>query len=213
MKKINNILLLIILLFFIQNNLSAQKIFSEGILKYNVYINKETSPGGIYLISIKNGNIKRELAMNNGYNNITIFNNKTGKTLSLNTNDGNKYALELSQSEVNEKNTKFLNAQFTNLNLTKKIATYDCIANNIKYTNGESADFYYTKDLLPPNESFNAMFPGLKGLPLEYEIKSNNNIIMKFVCVLIDKMAIDSKIFDIPADYKIVTKSELEKLK
>ena len=58
-----------------------------------------------------------------GYNNITIFNNKTGKTLSLNTNDGNKYALELSQAEVNEKNTKFINAQFTNLNLSKKIAT------------------------------------------------------------------------------------------
>lgn len=41
--------------------------------------------------------------MNNGFNNITIYTVKNGKTLSLNLNDGNKYALEMSQEEVNEK--------------------------------------------------------------------------------------------------------------
>ena len=57
------------------------------------------------------------------------------------------------------------------------------------------------------------MFPNLKGVPLEYEVKSNPSMTMKFVATLVDNMVIDSKIFIIPVDYKIVTKEELNKLK
>ena len=93
MKK--HILFTTALLVFIYAKCEAQKIFSEGILKYDVFINNEDKPSGLYVISVKGGNIKRELAMNNGFNNITIYTVKNGKTLSLNLNDGNKYALEM----------------------------------------------------------------------------------------------------------------------
>lgn len=212
MKK-SIIIIASILMFFVSKMSFAQKIFSEGVIKYDVYINNESKPSGLYVISVKGGNIKRELAMNNGYNNVTIYTVKTGKTFSINMGDGNKYALEMTQEEVNEKNMKFSNAQFTNLNLNKKIAGYTCAGNKVKYANGEGADFYFTADLLPPSDNFISMFPGLKGLPLEYEVKSNNNMTMKFVATLVDNMVIDSKIFNIPADFKIVTKAELEKLK
>ena len=209
----NYILFTTALLVFIYAKCEAQKIFSEGILKYDVFINNEDKPSGLYVISVKGGNIKRELAMNNGFNNITIYTVKNGKTLSLNLNDGNKYALEMSQEEVNEKNLKFSNAQFVDLNKQKKIAGYACMGNKVTYANSEKADFYYTPDLLPPTENFNAMFPNLKGVPLEYEVKSNPSMTMKFVATLVDNMVIDSKIFIIPVDYKIVTKEELNKLK
>ena len=211
MKKY--ILLTAVLFILFCKNSNAQKIFSEGVLKYDVFINNEDKPSGLYVITVKGGNIKRELAMNNGFNNITIYTIKNGKTLSLNLNDGNKYALEMSQEEVNEKNLKFSNAQFIDLNKQKKIAGYACIGNKVTYANSEKADFYYTPDLLPPSDNFNAMFPNLKGVPLEYEVKSNPSMTMRFVATLVDNMVIDSKIFIIPIDYKIVTKEELNKLK
>jgi hypothetical protein len=127
--------------------------------------------------------------------------------------DQNKYALEMTQEEVNEKNLKFSNAQFSSLNQQKKIAGYNCTGSKVTYANKEEADFFFTTELLPPGDNFISMFPGLKGLPLEYKVKSGNNITMRFVANLVDNMIIDSKIFIIPAEYKIVTKAELEKLK
>lgn len=211
--KTKLVVLLNLFLLGVTNKSIAQKIFSEGVIKYDVYVNNETKSSGLYVVTIKSGNIKRELAMNNGYNNITIYNVKTGRTLSLNISNENKYALEMTQEELNEKNAKFKQATFTDLNKTKTIAGFKCVGNTVKYLNSESADFYFTADLLAPSENFNSMFPGLKGLPLEYEIKSNNTMTFRFVATLVDNMAIDSKIFNIPPDYKIVTRTELEKLK
>lgn len=57
------------------------------------------------------------------------------------------------------------------------------------------------------------MFPGLKGIPLEYEVKAANNSSMKFIAQRVEIKSIDLSSFDIPKDYKIVTKAELEKIK
>ena len=140
-------------------------------------------------------------------------NHKTGKTISLNMDSDSKYALEMSAAEVQEKNKKFDQAVFTKVDTKKKLAGYNSISSNVTYTNGESADFLYTTELLPPNDAFNTMFPGLQGIPLQYEVKSNANMIIKFVAVVIETKSIDLKTFDIPTGYKIVTKAELEKIK
>ncbi|MBL7764716.1 MAG: hypothetical protein JNJ58_01380 [Chitinophagaceae bacterium] len=210
-----NILQFLLCLAFLSlsDNALAQKIFSEGLIKYEVYVNDGNKPEGIYVIYIKGGNIKRELVMNNGFNNITLYNHKSGNTLSLNGTDDRKFALEITATELKEKNKRFENAVYTTLDRNKKIAGYACRANQITYVQGETANFYFTPDLIPQNESFNAMFPGLNGIPLEYEISSQGGVVMKFVATIVDIKAIDSKIFELPQEYKIVTKSELEKLK
>ncbi len=192
---------------------SAQKIFSEGVIKYDVFVNNEVKPSGVYVVTVKSGNIKRELAMNNGYNNVTIYSKKNGNTLSMNVTDGEKYALEITQEELNKKNEKFADAVFTKIDHNKTIAGYNCIGNKVEYKDMETAEFFYTSELLPPADNLVSMFPGLKGLPLEYEVKSNKTLTFRFVATLVDNMVIDSKIFNPPADYKIVTKEEIEKLK
>lgn len=191
----------------------AQKEMTEGNIQYNIYVNNNQTPEGTYIISVKGGNIKRMLSMNNGYNNVTVYNVKTGKTLSLNENNQQKYALEMNQEEVSEKNKKFINASFKNLNEKKVISGYNCISATVTYSNNDNVLIFYTNELLPPSQNFNAMFPGLQGIALEYEVKNNNNTTMKFVANKIDLSPVDSKIFNIPADYKIVTKTELEQLK
>lgn len=202
-----------ILLLCVSSQAFSQKIFSEGVIKYDVFLNNESTIQGTYLITIKSGFIKRELVMNSGYDNIIIFNHKTGTSTSLNVSDEDKLALQLTAAEVIEKNKQFEKAEYVLGNDTKKIAGYSCIQQTIKYTNNETASFYFTSDLLPASEHFNTMFPGLKGIPLEYEIKSANNTTMKFIAQRVEIKSIDFGSFDIPKDYKIVTKSELEQIK
>lgn len=197
----------------IRHPLSAQKIFSEGVVKYDVYVNNVPEAGGLYIVTVKNNFTRRELAMNNGYNNILISNHKTGTTVSLNADQENKYALTMTAAEVQEKNKRFEKALFTPSGQKKKLAGYASSASTVRYGNGEEATFYYTGDLLPPNESFNTMFPGLQGIPLEYEVKSSGNTTIKFVATALETKSVDLKVFDIPKDYKIVTKQELEKIK
>jgi len=193
--------------------LCAQKIFSEGVIKYDVYLNGNTTPEGVYIVTVKNNLSRRELAMNSGYNNILIYNHKTGTTVSLNVDQENKYALSMTATEVQEKNKRFEKAVFTPSEQKKKLAGYACNASKVRYPNGEEATFYYTGDLIPPNESFNTMFPGLQGIPLEYEVKSSANTTIRFAATALETKSIDLITFDIPKDYKIVTKQELEKIK
>jgi hypothetical protein len=208
-----NIFLFLTALMFSSAQVRAQKIFSEGIIQYDVFINNNANPEGIYVITVKNGYIKRELAMNNGFNNVTIYNQKTSKTLSLNVKDDTKYALEITEDELKEKNKRFQNAVFTPIDKTKKLAGYQCKGSTVVYENKDEVQVYYTSDLVPQNETFNNQFPGLKGIPLEYETKSSPTNVIKFVATLIEVKVIDSKTFTIPENYKIVTKEELSQLK
>ena len=191
----------------------AQKIFSEGVINYDVFVNGSEKPDGLYSVTVKNNMSRRELLMNNGFNNILISNQKTGSTITLNVDAENKYALIMTASQVAEQNKRFEKAVFSFTNQKKTIAGYTSSAATVRYLNGEEANFYFTADLLPPHESFNILFPGLQGVPLEYEVKSNTDKSIRFVATAFETKIVDVKVFDIPKDYKIVSKEELEKIK
>jgi hypothetical protein len=214
MKTVHIVFVLfLILLSSSYQSAKAQKIFSEGIIRYDVFVNNSTNPEGVYMVTVKNGFTKRELAMNTGYNNIAIHNSKTGITTSLNANEETRYALEMTAQEVKDKNKRFEKATFTEKELKKKIASYQCTGTEVKYLDGETATLYYCPELLPPNESFNIMFPGLPGIPLEYQVRSTNTMTIRFVANRVETKSIDLKVFNIPDNYKIVTTAELEKMK
>lgn len=191
---------------------SAQKTFSEGSIQYDVFLDGHTVSDGTYIISVKGAMLKRELIMKNGYNNVTIYNQKTGKTLSMNIQDDQKFAVEISEAELKEKNKRFENAILTPNEHVRKIAGYHCEGMDIQYTNIPGNEIFYTKDLLPPNEAFNSMFPGLKGVALKYETKFSGNSVMTFVATLVEIKMIESSFFTIPSSYKIITKEELQRM-
>lgn len=188
----------------------AQKIFSEGQIKYDIYLNNSDKPEGVFVISVKGNFIRREISMNSGYHNITLYNHQNGITHSLSIQGDQKYALELKPDDVRKKNERFNEATYTSLEGVKKLAGYTCQGAEINYKTGEKAKLYYTSDLTPMLESLNTMFPGLKGIPLEYEVKSSPTLLMRFVASLVDIKAIDAEIFKVPEGYKIVTPTELE---
>ncbi len=209
----NKLTIFLLLSLLFGNRSYGQKIFSEGVIKYEVFVNGSEKPDGMYIVTVKNNLSRRELVMNNGFNNILISNQKTGTSISLNVDAENKYALTMTPAEVAEKNKRFEKTVFTFSEQKKKLAGYASSAATVRYLNGEEATFYFTGDLLPPHESFNTMFPGLQGVPLEYEVKSNAATTIRFVATALETKSVDLKVFDIPKDYKIVSKEELEKIK
>lgn len=210
MKKIYLFLLTI---FFLNTQVIAQKIFSEGIIVFDVFINNNVISDGTYIVTFKSGFIKRELRMKNGFYNVTIYNQKTSKTISFNPNEETKYALEITEDELKEKNKRYQKAVFKSIDQTKKIAGYECDGLMVIYENKDEVQLYATSELISQNETFNYQFPGLKGIPLEYETISTATSRMKFIANLIEVKVIDSKVFIIPENYKIITKKELSQLK
>ena len=210
---IQKVLCLLLLLGYSKQHLLAQKVFSEGIIRYDVFVNGNTQPDGTYLITVKNGFLRRELVMNSGYNNVLIYNQKSGNTTSLYADRDNKYALVMTATEIEQQNKRLHQAQFVTGNQEKEIAGFTCKQATVKYAPNDEALFWYTPNLLPPNENFNTQFPGLSGLPLSYEIKTGKSASMQFVATLIETKSIDPKIFDVPKDYKWVTRAELENIK
>lgn len=212
-KTMKHFLFFLAILAFQAPAAMAQKIFSEGIIRYDVFLNSNDKPDGIYVVTVKNGFTKRELSMQSGFNNIIIHNHKTGVSTSLNLDHDTKYALQLTPAEVKEKNKKFEGARFVAGQEKKKIAGYNCSASTVKYTQGDEASFFYAADLLPPNDAFNTMFPGLQGIPLEYQMKTTETTTIRFVAKAVETRTVDLSVFDIPSDYKIVTRQELESLR
>ena len=210
MKKIYLFLLTIL---FLNTQVIAQKIFSEGIIVFDVFINNNVISDGTYIVTFKSGFIKRELRMKNGFYNVTIYNQKTSKTISFNPNEETKYALEITEDELKEKNKRYQKAVFKSIDQTKKIAGYECDGLMVIYENKDEVQLYATSELISQNETFNYQFPGLKGIPLEYETISTATSRMKFIANLIEVKVIDSKVFIIPENYKIITKKELSQLK
>ena len=210
MKKLYLFLLTIL---FLNTQVVAQKIFSEGIIVFDVFINNNVISDGTYIVTFKSGFIKRELRMKNGFYNVTIYNQKTSKTISFNPNEETKYALEITEDELKEKNKRYQKAVFKSIDQTKKIAGYECDGLMVIYENKDEVQLYATSELISQNETFNYQFPGLKGIPLEYETISTATSRMKFIANLIEVKVIDSKVFIIPENYKIITKKELSQLK
>ena len=210
MKKIYLFLLTI---FFLNTQVIAQKIFSEGIIVFDVFINNNVISDGTYIVTFKSGFIKRELRMKNGFYNVTLYNQKTSKTISFNPNEETKYALEITEDELKEKNKRYQKAVFKSIDQTKKIAGYECDGLMVIYENKDEVQLYATSELISQNETFNYQFPGLTGIPLEYETISTATSRMKFIANLIEVKVIDSKVFIIPENYKIITKKELSQLK
>ncbi len=208
MKKL--FVFFIAILLYSTNYTYAQKNFTEGIITYTIYVDGKES--GLYIVTLKANNIKRDIVMQSGYSNISIYNSKTGTTTTINNKNGNKYALQLSAEEVKEQNKQFENATYVNLNNKKSIANYMCEHSAVQYTNGVKNEIFFTNELLVTSDNLNTMFPGLNGLPLEYEIKTNNKQSMKFVAKKIEIVGVDNNVFNIPKEYKLITKEQLDKL-
>ncbi len=124
---------------------------------------------------------------------------------------GSKYAMKIDEKKIMEQRAAMPKYEIVDSKETKQIAGYNCTkAYLINKETNEEVIVYYTTEIPFAENSFNAEFRGVKGMPMEYVAKMQN-VKMSVTVREIKKEKIQDSIFAIPTDYKQVTQEELMK--
>lgn len=96
---------------------------------------------------------------------------------------------------------------------TKKIAGYNCkkVKASLISNPSETFDVYYTSELGMDSINNIGPYKQIKGMLMEYRLKKLG-LEMSFTATSVKKEEIEEDAFEVPAFYKIVTRSEMEKL-
>jgi len=96
-------------------------------------------------------------------------------------------------------------------NETKTIAGFNCKKVKVEFPDKSREDFYiyYTDEIKLKNPNWNNPFYDIKGVLMEYQIEMFG-IKTQIVADTVQFIKVDDNEFDIPVDYKQVTKEELE---
>lgn len=189
--------------------LVAQSVFAEGFIIYNVYGPDSAKPCGTYTQTIKSGNIRRELKLNNGLHQITLHQTHQGDNYSLYKENGHLFALLLTKHEYDSLQGARGTLKRESNGLRKKLVGYDCEGINVFEDDVLLADGFYTRQITTQHEFFNPLFPNLPGLALEYTIHQEGKDVLRFEATEITESVVDPRIFVIPPEYDIIRLSDL----
>ena len=207
---------LFLLLFITPGTLAiAQKPFTEGTIVYKVKLKSadQNEFTGVYTFIIKGGEIRKELKLNNGYQDVVLLNCVTSKVYSLQNRNNKKYAIQLSMDDLQKKQQKFTGYTIKNEAANSRtIAGFAAYKGNINYSDGSNADVYYSKDWYPTQSITYERFPDCKFLPVYFSYRDDNNTVMDFELDRMEAGPIESALFRIPADYQMISYGEYKQL-
>ena len=213
------ILLFPILLFnFLSLNSSAQKIITDGTLKYNISIKStgnsavpKSFQGATYNLYLK-GNLTRS-DFNSGLGiESSFFDDKNGKGLLLKEYSGQKLMINLTRDNWLSQNQLFQNLKFNIDAEEKKINEFVCKKATANLQNGELLIVYFTSDLLLGNKYYNTAFPSVPGLPVQFTRKQGA-FIFEYNLININYDVVPSATFEYPkSGYRVLSYEEAQKL-
>jgi hypothetical protein len=208
-------LLFLLLILLAGVRAGAQKPFTEGTIVYNVQLesaeHKELK--GVYTFMIKGGEIKKELKLNNGYEDIVLINTNTSTAHSLQSKYGKKYAIELKMADLTKLQDRFIGFTLNNEQPdNKKIAGQPATKGVVTYKDGSKVDILFSKELYPVQAITYERFPGTKFLPLSFSYKDEHGMILHFEAEKIEPGPVDNATFRIPGDYKMISYKEYKEL-
>ena len=200
--------------FAIYTSAAAQRPFTEGTITYHVVLNAAAHKefNGTYTFTFKGMQVKKELKLNNGYEDVVLYNTGANTVYSLQNKYGRKYAIQLSMEEYLEKQEKF--SGFTiaeEVEDGKAIAGYATKEGEVHYRNGTKTKIRYTAQWYAPSVTFER-FPNAKLLPLHFSYKDEHGLDMQFEATKIEAGPMENSAFRIPGDYKIISYNEYKEL-
>ena len=213
------ILLFPILLFnFFSLSSYAQKIITDGTLKYNISIKStgnsavpKSFQGATYNLYLK-GNLSRS-DFNNGLGiESSIFDGKNGKGLIIKEYSGQKLMINLIRDNWLSQNQVFQNLKFNIGTEEKKINGFVCKRATANLQNGELLTVYFNPDLLLSNKDYNTAFPGVPGLPVQFT-RQQGSFIFEYNLNSINYDVVSSVTFEYPkSGYRVLSYEEAQKL-
>jgi GLPGLI family protein len=183
----------------------------EGIVTYSMTVDNPQAAAMMQGSSIKvyvKGNKSKAIADMGMYKRITFMDHNSAEDpITLVEAMGNKYQLKNDKTKKDEKTPDI---KYTDE--TKQIAGYTCHKAEITMTDEQGQSItsvvYYTEDIISgPSKS--GAFKGLKGFPMEYNIKTQG-MTMSFSATKVDKQSVSEDTFKVPAGYKLMTQEEMQ---
>lgn len=211
----------LILILFIATgicNASAQQVFSEGVLQYDVAIDPPANQEGVvqykgtYTILVKGNTVKEILSLENGYESALLFNHREKKVYSLKKSGGKQLAIELDWEQIEKRRIKYTDFKLNQLADKKEIAGTQASHATVTYTNGNTVDVFYTNEWTSGNIVFDN-YPDFKYLLLSFSNKHDDGLTIYFTARKIEAKPIDNAALRIPANYKIISNKEYEQMK
>lgn len=197
----------------------AQQPFVEGVVVYNISMG--TSAGGVdmakragtFIITVKGKMIRKELKLDNGYENTIIYNgnSKTGYSLRA-LPDGRKYAIQLSEAEITAAQAPYRDFTLTDEEGTKQLAGYTAVKAKVMYKDGHSDEIYYVKEWAPAEPFIFDRYPAIKYYPLSFRYYNGEGLVMIFEATKVDEQPVESNLFRLPQNYKIISSEEYKAL-
>lgn len=193
----------------------GQKPFTEGTIVYKV---KLATPGqkdivGSYIFEIKGAQVKKELKLSNGYQDIVLINCTTNTMYSLQTSNGRKYAIQLRMDDAVKKQDAFDHFNVKNeLQNAKNIAGFASCKGDVVYMDGSKAETYYTKEWYPSQSITFERYPNAKFLPLYFFYTDEQGVSMEFEAKKIEATPVPDAVFRIPGDYKMISYAEYKQM-
>jgi hypothetical protein len=222
MKTISITLITLGLLFGSTQFLSAQKKSFTGKVTYKISFDMSGLPPeargmmpttmAMYIGTEK---VKTEIITVMG-NQSTILNMKEKTHTTLMDIMGQKLAIRDTYEELMNQVKDAPEYKIVETSETKEIAGYNCKKMLIKKVNAEGNEvdegqIWLADNLnLHPDFYFNQpAYKNLNGLMMEYEMDTGNNMKMKLTAVEVSWQKVKDSEFEIPAQYEIITREEL----
>jgi hypothetical protein len=197
----------------------AQQPFVEGSIVYSVSIGPVAGGGGFtehagtYTLTVKGASLRKELKMNSGFQNVIVQNNNTNAIYSLQPAAGQHYAIQLRMQDIKERQRPYEGFLQKDEEGPMTIAGQECRKATVTYKDGSTSSLYYTMSWTSPDPSLFDRFPGIKYIPLSFEYRNEEGITMHFAAEKIESRPVESSVFRVPPDYKIISNAEYKSLR
>lgn len=225
MNKTFVLLVIALLSLAFSNDLYPQKKSFTGKVIYKINLDQTGLPDEARAMMpttvttyIGNDKVKTEIATMMG-NQQTILDLNEKSHTTLMEVMGQKLAIKDSYEELMKKMNDFPEFRIEITNETMEIAGLDCkkvLIKKVSPDGKESTDGYaWFTDEFKLNPAFNfnnPTFKDLNGLLMDYEMMTGNNMKMKLTAVEVNKQKIKDSEFEIPSEYKFMTRQELSRI-
>ena len=191
----------------------AQKQIKEGKVEYELTYEGIDEQYAAYMpkgktISFKDQKNRTDMQLGMGMNQTIIYDGEKKERFMLQDMMGKKAAIKMDSKEKKDADPKVEKTAET-----KTIAGYKCNKVIITDEEGNKTELWVTKDIIAAHDE--SEYKGVDGFMMEANISLSNQGMEGTMIMAAKKVSpekIDSKQFEIPADYKVMTQEEFRKM-
>ncbi|RYY19404.1 MAG: hypothetical protein EOO04_22095 [Chitinophagaceae bacterium] len=193
----------------------AQQLLSEGVITYKLTMANPQAPGekttGTYTIYIKGNLVRKDLSLSNGFRSTIIINGSNNTAVSLQSKNGRNLALQLDFASLLEKKRKYLGYRVQEGQPAATFASCDGNSYHVTYKDGTTTTVVLCDKWTLEADAFDRL-PGVRQVPLTFELINDNGSVMYFQATEIQSKPIESSTFRIPSDYTLISASEYKEI-